>query len=185
MHVGSHLGDGLEAGLDRIQAGARRRCSPSCPTTSGSCSRTRPAPAARSGRTVDELVGGDRALPAPATRRLPRLVPPLRVGHRHRRARGDDARSSTTLDAHVGARPAAGAAPERLADAVRLEPRPARERRRGADRRGDRELPRPPAAAGPAVRRSRRPATTGKGVDAQCMASANRLHEAGLALYEA
>ena len=87
------------------------------------------------------------------------------------------------LDAKVGLDRLRAPPPERLADAVRLEPRPARERRRGADRRGLGELPRASAAAGPALRARDAGRGDGKGVDAQCLAPARRLHEAGVALY--
>ena len=116
VHVGSHLGDGLEAGLDRIEPalGSRARRAARRPVAAArEHGRSRRHDRAHRRRAR----GGDRALPASAARRLPRLVPPLRVGHRRRRPRGDD---RVPRHARRPRRPraAACAAPERLADAA-------------------------------------------------------------------
>ena len=89
------------------------------------------------------------ARPARASRHLPRLVPPVRFRLRHRRSKG--ARSATGRGRredrpHAPAR----AARERLEGAAGLEPRQARQHRRGSARPGPRRLPRPPEAAGTA-----------------------------------
>ena len=141
FHVGSHLGAGFEAGLERcvpaLRAGARAHA----PRRPGSCSRTRPARAARSAARSTSSRARRRARPASAARRLPRLLPPLRLRRRRRRPEGGrrDARRARPADR---ARPAARAARQRRRRAARLEPRPARERARGRARRAARRVPR-------------------------------------------
>ena len=101
-----------------------------------------------------------RARRSPAARRLPRLVPPVRLRLR-RHGSGRARRVRERARPRDRARPAALSARERLEDAARLEPRPARQHRRRPDRREARRLSRPPEAAGPAgaARGSRRRAT--------------------------
>src|SRR5581483_9822293 len=96
--------------------------------------------------------------PAPPSRALPRLVPPLRLGrrrHRRRAARHAPRRGRRGDRARGSAR----APRERQRSAARLEPRPPREHRRGSPRREARRVPRKRPAAGLAGRaRGGRPA---------------------------
>src|SRR5581483_6620134 len=96
--------------------------------------------------------------PAPPSRALPRLVPPLRLGRRRHRRRA--ARHAPRRGRRGDrARPSARAPRERQRSAARLEPRPPREHRRGSPRREARRVPRKRPAAGPAGRaRGGRPA---------------------------
>ena len=150
FHVGSHLGAGFEAGTRaraaRDGAGARAAAN----DTTWLLMENSAGAGGTIGRSIDELATLLRAArPAPAARRLPRLVPPLRLRRRrHRRRR---ARRAARRGRRLGrARPAARAARQRLGRAARVEPRPAREHRRRAARRGARRLPRQPPAAGTA-----------------------------------
>ena len=122
------------------------------------------------GRSIEELAAiFERLDRHAAARRLPRLVPPVRL--RDRRHRPGGARRVPRRAGRVDRpRPAARAARQRLEGAARLEPRPSREHRRRAARRAARRLPRQPAAAGAAggardgrARRSR----PGRGRDPQ------------------
>ena len=86
FHVGSHLGSGFEAGLERVVPALRR----------GARALQRDDLALhgerrghrRHGRPLARGAGRDlrRARPPPAARRLPRLVPPVRLRLRHHRA---------------------------------------------------------------------------------------------------
>ena len=103
-------------------------------TAARCCSRTRPAPGAARAATstscrADRRRGGGERLG-----RVPGLVPPARVGLRgaHRRA---FAAVVDEFDAKRRARAASLHARERLQGAARLEPRPARQPRRGRARR--------------------------------------------------
>src|SRR3954454_4222657 len=87
--------------------------------------------------------------PARAVRRLPRLVPPLRVG-RGRDRSGRARRVPRRARRVARARPVARAARQRFCGAARLEPRPAREHARGRARREARRVPLQPAPPGTA-----------------------------------
>ena len=101
------------------------------------------------GRSLDELASARRRARRPsAARHLPRLLPPVRLGRRRRRARTPSRRSLAEVDDADRPRPAARAARQRRRRAARLEPRPARERARGRARRAARRLPRAPGPAG-------------------------------------
>ena len=80
------------------------------------------------------------ARPASAARHLPRLVPPLGVGHRRDRP-GRTRRLPGRGRLHDRTRPAACAARQRRRCPARLEPRPARERPRRRARREARRVP--------------------------------------------
>ena len=63
---------------------------------------------------------------------------------------------------------------------ARLQPRPPRERRRGADRRAPGGLPRPPAPAGAAGACSRRPATRARARTRTACSELERLWRLGV-----
>ena len=88
-------------------------------------SRTPPAPAARSGRTFDELAGCSTPPAAHAPRRLPGLLPPARLRLRRPHAEG---LAAVARRARPRGRPGPAPlpAPQRLADAAGLQPRPPR-----------------------------------------------------------
>ena len=140
FHVGSHLGAGMDAGLERVVKAMKKvldRCSDTTWLLMENSRRH-----GRHDRALDRRAGRDlRPARRPsAARRLPRLVPPVRVRLR-RDGRGGarrDARRARRLDRP---RPPARAARQRLGGAVRLEPRPAREHRRGADGQEARRVP--------------------------------------------
>ena len=149
LHVGSHLGAGFEAGLERGGAGPRGGARALLTDRPGSCSRTRPAPAARSGaRWTSSPSLFDRL------DHHPRLG--LCLDSCHLWVSGvdvtDPARLAATLERDRRAhrpRPAPLPPRERRRRRARLEPRPARERPRRADGRGPRRLPRRPPRPGP------------------------------------
>ena len=135
-HIGSHQGAGFEAGLERVQAGLRRALAES----EGSPVRLLLENTAGAGGTMGvdflelgqiiDAAGGD-----------PRLGVCLDTAHIFES--GVDLRTPEGMAEALAARrrrlrPRAPrrAAPERLQDAARLQPRPPRERRRGRPRRG-------------------------------------------------
>ena len=169
FHVGSHLGTGFEAGLERCVP-ALREVLELCSDTTWLLLENSAGAGGTMGRSVDELAALVDALDSPsAARDLPRLLPPLRLRRRRRRSGGRrrDARRSGHADRP---RPAPRAPCQRRGGAARLEPRPARERARGRARRAPRRLPCAPGRPEPPGRdgdaRPRRP-RTGRGRDAE------------------
>ena len=119
FHVGSHLGAGFEAGLERDVAALTQileRCDGDTwllmENSAGSGGDDRPL--ARRARGA-----GRAARPPSAARHLPRLVPPLRLGlrrHRPRRGRRSSSPRSTDASASTGcARCTSTTAPRRSA----------------------------------------------------------------------
>ena len=101
LHAGARKGEPHEASMRRAGKAIARR-SPS-PSAARCCSRTPPARRARSGRNFDELaelveLGRRRR----AARRLPRLLPPVRLRLRDPHAGGARARSSTSSTPRSG-----------------------------------------------------------------------------------
>ena len=149
FHIGSHLGAGMEAGLERVVEAMKQVLDRSSETTwllmensAGSGDTI--------GRSIEELALDLRAVePAPAARRLPRFVSPVRVRLRRDR-RGGAGRRARRGRPRDRSRPAPRAARERLEDAAGLERRSPRQRRRGPDRREARRLPGESEAAGAA-----------------------------------
>ena len=91
FHVGSHLGAGFEAGLERAVP-AIRRALERCSDTTWLLIENSAGAGGTIGRSVEELSIARRPARGPsAPRRLPRLVPPLGVGSR-RHGRGRHAR---------------------------------------------------------------------------------------------
>ena len=180
VHVGSHLGDGLEAGLDRIQP-ALGSVLADLPDDLWLLLENTAGAGGTIGRTVDELVAVIERCPHP------RLGVCLDSCHLF--ASGIDVGDPgamtaflATLDDRVG--------PERLR-ALHLN-----DSQMPFDSNRDRHanvgegligeglasfLGHPRLQGLPCVLET--PGHDGHGVDAQCMASANRLHAAGLALY--
>ena len=149
FHVGSHLGAGFKAGVEALRAGAPRGARPLLRARPGSCSRTRPAPAARSAArstssrsssTRSTAIRGSASASTPATSTSRASTSAIRTAVAAVLAEVDDRIGLDRLRAlHVN--DAAGAA--------RLEPRPARERARGRARRAHRRLPRAPGRPEP------------------------------------
>jgi deoxyribonuclease-4 len=180
VHVGSHLGDGLEAGLERIES-ALGSVLAELPDDLWLLLENTAGAGGTIGRTVDELVAVIERCPHP------RLGVCLDSCHLFASGVdiGDPAAFSAfleALDARVG--------PERLR-ALHLN-----DSQMPFDSNRDRHanvgegmigeglasfLGHPRLQGLPCVLET--PGHDGHGVDAQCMASANRLHEAGLKLY--
>ena len=133
-HIGSHMGSGFEAGLERVQAGLRRALAES----EGSPVRLLLENTAGAGGTMGvdfselgqiiDAAGGD-----------PRLGVCLDTAHIFES--GVDLRTPAGMAEalerrrrRLRPRTPRRAAPQRLQDAARLEPRPPRERRRGRPR---------------------------------------------------
>ena len=153
---------------------ALSECSSAAPTRRGSCSRTRPAPAARSGARSTSSRARGRARPPSAARHLPRLLPPLRLRLRRRRPTPSPRRSPSWTTGRP--RPASRAARQRRGRAARLEPRPARERPRGRARRAPGRLPRPLRRSRASRRVMETPGPDGHGPDAAEMQKLRDLH---------
>ena len=114
LHVGSHLGAGFEAGLDRA-APALEEALAACQGPTWLLLENSAGTGATMGRSVDELAAlFDRARRASEARPLPRLLPPLGVGN------GRDRPGRRRRDARR----------RRPAHRPRPPPLPARERRR-------------------------------------------------------
>ena len=149
FHVGSHLGAGLET-RPRPRSGRSRQILERCDGDTWLLIENSAGTGDTIGRSVDELVDARRPSRRPsAARRLPRLVPPVRIGLRRRRPGGSSTGSSTHLDADDRPRSNPRAARERQRHTARLEPRPAREHPRGRDRRAPGRVPRAPCLPGP------------------------------------
>ena len=105
FHVGSHLGAGFEAGLDRTCA-ALEQILERCDGDTWLCIENSAGAGGTIGRSLEELERDLRRRRRPsAARRVPRLVPPLRVGlrrHRLRRGRRSSSSSSTARSASTG-----------------------------------------------------------------------------------
>ena len=86
VHVGSHLGNGFEAGLERAAPALERVLELAGDGTWLLLENTAGA-GGTIGRTVDELALVIERCAAPAARRVPRQLPPLRLGDRRRRPR--------------------------------------------------------------------------------------------------
>ena len=134
-HIGSHQGAGFAAGLERVQAGLRRALAEPRARRCASCSRTRPAPAAPWASTSSARPDHRRRRRRPAPRRVPRHGAPLRVRRRPAHARGHG-RGARARRRRLRPRAPRRAAPQRLQDAARVQPRPSRERGRGRPRHG-------------------------------------------------
>ena len=108
----------------------------------------------RDDRPLDRRARRDlrRTRTARAPRRLPRLVPSLRLGRRRHRSRALDECARRGLDARIGLDRLRALHANDCESAARIESRPPRQHRRGADRRRARGLPRATEAAGPARR---------------------------------
>ena len=88
FHVGSHLGSGFEAGLERV-APALAVALERCDDTTWLCMENAAGTGATIGRSLDELAAIYRRARRPrAARRLPRLVPPVRLRLRRHEAGG-------------------------------------------------------------------------------------------------
>ena len=151
VHVGSHLGAGLDKGLERVVP-ALEQVLELCSDDTWLLMENSAGAGGTIGRSIDELATIFRRLDAhPRLGVLPRLVPPLRLGrrrHRPQRARCHARRARLVHRLRSPAR----AACQRFGRAARVEPRPAREHRRGTARREPRRLPRAPTAPGPTGR---------------------------------
>ena len=146
FHVGSHLGSGFEAGLERAVP-ALAQVLEDCSETTWLLIENSAGAGGTMGRSIDEIAALVDALD-----RHERLGVCLDSCHLY--VSGVDVTDRGELDATLAAarragraRPPARAARERRRRPARLEPRPARERARGRDRRGAGRLPRAPAAA--------------------------------------
>ena len=96
FHVGSHLGAGLEAGIERVEA-AMRSILDRCSDTTWLLMENSAGAGGTIGRSIDELAHPLRpARRPPAPRHLPRLVPPVRVRLRRDRPAPRSTRSSTS-----------------------------------------------------------------------------------------
>ena len=141
FHVGSHLGSGFEAGLERCVP-ALREVLERCSDTTWLLLENSAGAGGTIGRSIDELAAIVDALD-----RHERLgvcldschlyVSGVDVGEPE--AGDGDAEGGRRADR---ARPAARAARQRRGRTARLEPRPARERARGRARRAARRVPR-------------------------------------------
>src|SRR5262249_30718028 len=127
FHVGSHLGAGFESGLKRTVRAMKqilKRCDGDPWLLMENSAGT--------GRAIDRRAG-DALRPArrpPTARAVPRLMPSVRIrGRRHRSQDGQRPRPRPRQA--VRHRPRPSAAHQRLRDAARLEPRPAREHPEG------------------------------------------------------
>ena len=143
FHVGSHLGAGFEAGLERCVP-ALREVLERCSDTTWLLLENSAGAGGTIGRSIDELAAIVDALD-----RHERLGVCLDSCHLYVSGVdvGEPKQVAATLeevDDADRARPAARAARQRRRRAARLEPRPARERARGRARRAARRLPRPP-----------------------------------------
>ena len=151
FHVGSHLGAGFEAGLERCVPALEQVLERTSETTWLLLENSAGA-GGTIGRSVDEV-----AQLVDALGRHPRLgvcldschlyVSGVDVGDRE-----DGRRDARRARPASRAGPAAGAARERRRRAARLEPRPARERARGRARRAARRVPRASRGARPGGR---------------------------------
>ena len=149
LHVGSHLGAGLDAGMGRVLPAMEQVLELTNDTT-WLLMENSAGTGGTIGRSIEELATLYERLD-----RHPRLG--LCLDSCHLYASGIDvtdasrarraARRGRRLDR---ARPPACTACQRLRRAARVEPRPAREHRRGAARREPRRLSLEPPAAGPA-----------------------------------
>ena len=117
FHVGSHLGAGFEAGLERVVPGARAGARAAATDETWLLMENSAGAGGTIGRSIEELRDALRAArPPSAPRRLPRLVPPLRLRRRrHRPGRARRVPRRGRRDDR--ARPAARAARERLGGA--------------------------------------------------------------------
>ncbi len=182
VHVGSHLGDGLEAGLARIEP-ALGSVLAELPDDLWLLLENTAGAGGTIGRTVDELVAVIERCPHP---RLGVCLDSCHLFASGIAVGEPEAMTAflSTLDERVGS--------ERLR-ALHLN-----DSQMPFDSNRDRHanvgegligeglasfLGHPRLQGLPCVLET--PGHDGHGVDAQCMASANRLHEAGLALYEA
>ena len=155
FHVGSHLGAGFEAGLERTAA-ALAQILERCEGDTWLLMENSAGTGATIGRSIEELAGARRApRPASAARHLPRLVPPLRVRATTSRIRRRSTRSCAEVDARIGldrlralhindsATPL-GSNRDRHANILE-----------GDDGRGPRRIPRAPRVPAPRARTSR------------------------------
>ena len=147
FHVGSHLGAGFEAGLERTVA-ALEQSSSAATATRGSLENSAGTggddrPLGRGARDADRARStGTRGSGSASTRATytPRATTsPTRVV--------DDARDA--VDESIGLDRLRALHVNDSADPARLEPRPAREHPRGRARRGPRRLPRPSGVPAP------------------------------------
>ena len=158
FHVGSHLGAGFEAGLERAVPALGARSSGA--TTDVAPLENSAGTGGTIGRSIDELAAIFRRVDHP------RLG--LCLDSCHLWVSGVDVTDPAAVDAMVARggrddrpRPAPRPARERRGrGSARLEPRPPREHRRGRHRQGARGVPRPPARSGTSRGRSRPRART-------------------------
>jgi deoxyribonuclease-4 len=160
FHVGSHLGSGFEAGLERVLP-AMEQVLELCSDETWLLMENSAGAGGTIGRSVDELATIYERLD-----RHPRLGICLDSCHLY--VSGVDVTDATQLDALLdeldGAVGLDRLRRERLGGTARLEPRPARQHRRGPPRRAARRLSRERAPARPARRaRGRGPREQGAG----------------------
>ena len=101
FHVGSHLGTGFEAGLERCVP-ALREVLEHCSETTWLLVENSAGAGGTIGRSIEELAATRRrARPARAAWHLPRLLPPLRLRRRRRRAEAGGA-TLKEVDERIG-----------------------------------------------------------------------------------
>ena len=148
LHVGSHLGAGFDAGMERVVPALEQILERTSDTTWLLMENTAGA-GGTIGRSVDELEAIFERLG-----RHRRLGICLDSCHLYASGtdvtdRGQLDRLLDEIDSTFGLDRVRALHVERLEDAARLEPRPARQHPRRRDGREARRLPRPPRPAGP------------------------------------